>query len=81
MNNPWPDLAERYPVGTEVDSEVVMNSNFGVFVKLEDNVEALVYSSEIDKQQASSLKPGDRLSVRVIKVDVEQMKIGVSARL
>ena len=26
-----------------------MNSNFGVFVKLEDDIEALVYSSEIDK--------------------------------
>jgi small subunit ribosomal protein S1 len=81
MDNPWPELAERYPVGTEVDAEVVMNSNFGVFVKLEQDVEALVYSSEIDKQQAAALKPADRLKVRVIKVDVEQMKIGVSARL
>jgi small subunit ribosomal protein S1 len=81
MDNPWPQIAERYPVGTEVESEVVMNSNFGVFVRLEQDVEALVYSSEIDKQQAAALKPGDKLKVRVIKVDVEQMKIGVSARL
>jgi small subunit ribosomal protein S1 len=80
-DNPWPQIAQQYPVSTEVDSEVVLNSNFGVFVKLEDDVEALVYSSEIDKEKAEALKPGDKLRVKVIKVDVDQMKIGVSARL
>lgn len=80
-DNPWPQIAENYPVGAEVDAEVVLNSNFGVFVKLEGEVEALVYSSEIDKEKAAALKPGDQLRVKVIKVDVEQMKIGVSTRL
>ena len=46
-----------------------------------DDIEALVYSSEIDKTQAAALKPGDKLQVKIIKVDVEGMKIGVSARL
>ena len=63
-----------------MEAEVVLNSNFGVFVKLEDDVEALVYSSEIDKEQATALKSGDKINVKIIKVDVEQMKIGVSAR-
>lgn len=78
--NPWSRIAEKYPVDTERDAEVVLNSNFGVFVKLEDEVEALVYSSEIDKERAAALKPGDKIKVRIIKVDVDQMKIGVSAR-
>jgi len=81
VDNPWPEIAGKYPIGTEVDAEVVLNSNFGVFVKLDDEIEALVYSSEIDKEQAAALKPGDKLRVKVIKVDVEQMKIGVSTRL
>lgn len=79
--NPWPKIADQYPIGAEMDVEVVLNSNFGVFVKLDDDVEALVYSSEIDKEQAAKLKPGDKLRVKIIKVDVEQMKIGVSTRL
>ncbi len=79
--NPWNDIASKFPVGVTIDSTVVMNSNFGVFVKLEDDIEALVYSSEIDKTQAAGLKAGDRLQVKIIKVDVEGMKIGVSARL
>ncbi|HPB67421.1 MAG TPA: S1 RNA-binding domain-containing protein, partial [Candidatus Omnitrophota bacterium] len=80
-DNPWPMIAEKYKVGDEVEVEVVLNSNFGVFVKLEDEVEALVYSSEIDKEQAAALKTGDKLCVKIIKVDVDQMKIGVSTRL
>jgi len=81
LPNPWPEIAKKYPIGSEVESEVVLNSNFGVFVRLQDDVEALVYSSEIDKAQAAALKPGDKLRVKIIKVDVEQMKIGVSTRL
>ena len=79
--NPWPIIAEKYPVDQEVDAEVVLNSNFGVFVKLDDDVEALVYSSEIEKEKAQALKPGDQLKVKIIKVDVDQMKIGVSANV
>ncbi len=80
-DNPWPSIAEQYPVGMELETEVVLNSNFGVFVKLGEDIEALVYSSEIEKEQAAALKPGDKLKVKIIKVDVEQMKIGVSAKL
>jgi len=79
--NPWNSIADKFPVGATIDSTVIMNSNFGVFVKLEDDIEALVYSSEIDKTQAAALKPGDKLQVKIIKVDVEGMKIGVSAKL
>ncbi|MBF0532135.1 MAG: 30S ribosomal protein S1 [Candidatus Omnitrophica bacterium] len=79
--NPWNEIAGKYPVGLEVEAEVVLNSNFGVFVKLEEDVEALVYSSEIEKERAEALKPGDKLVVKIIKVDVDQMKIGVSAKV
>ena len=81
ISNPWSQIAEKYPVDTELEAEVVLNSNFGVFVKLDDDVEALVYASEIEKEKAAALKPGDKLRVKVIKVDVEQMRIGVSAKL
>lgn len=81
VENPWPEIARKFPVDTVVDSVVIMTSNFGVFVKLAEDVEALVYSSEIDKEEASKLKAGDQLRVKVIKIDTEQMKIGVSTRV
>ena len=81
QDNPWVDIGKKYPVDTVLDAIVITNSNFGVFVKLDDEVEALVYSSEIEKEEAAKLKTGDKLRVKVIKIDVEQMKIGVSARV
>jgi len=79
-DNPWSEIAERYPVGQTLNAEVVMNSDFGVFVKLEEELEGLIYASEIDKAVAQGLKAGDKIDVKVIKVDVDQMKIGLSAK-
>ena len=78
--SPWPEIAQKYPVGLEAEAEVLAPHNFGVFVRLEENLEALIYSSEIDKAVAANLKTGDKIKVRVIKVDVDQMKIGLSAK-
>jgi len=79
--NPWPEIAVRYPLDTVLEAEVVSITDFGVFVKIDEELEGLVYSSEIDKDTVSNLKPADKLKVKVIKVDVEQAKIGLSARL
>jgi small subunit ribosomal protein S1 len=79
--NPWSEIAARYPLDTVLEVEVVNLTDFGVFVKIEEELEGLIYSSEIDKDTISNLKPGDKLKVKVIKVDVEQAKIGLSARL
>ena len=81
QSNPWPEMATRYPIGTSIEAEVVSVTEFGVFVKLEENLEGLVYASEIEKEQMQNLKPADKLTTKVIKVDVEQMKIGLTAKL
>jgi small subunit ribosomal protein S1 len=79
--NPWPEIAKRYPLDTIQEAEVVNMTEFGVFVKLEDDLEGLVFSSEIDPAQMNSLKTGDKLKVKVIKVDTEQAKIGLSTKI
>ena len=80
-DNPWPKIAEKYPLDMVMEAEVVSLTDFGVFVKVEEGLEGLIYSSEIDKDAISTLKPGDKLQVKIIKVDVEQAKIGLSARI
>jgi small subunit ribosomal protein S1 len=79
--NPWTEIAAKYPLDTVLEVEVVNLTDFGVFVKIEEDLEGLVYSSEIDKDMVSTLKPQDKLKVKVIKVDVEQAKIGLSAKI
>jgi len=79
--NPWPEIAVKYPLDTLLESEVVSITDFGVFVKLDEDLEGLVYASEIDKDTVSKLKPGDKIKVKVMKVDVEQAKIGLTAKI
>lgn len=79
--NPWPEIAQKFPVDTMLEAEVVSITDFGVFVKIEQDLEGLIFSSEIDKEVLANLKIGDKLKVKVIKVDVEQAKIGLSAKL
>jgi small subunit ribosomal protein S1 len=79
--NPWPEIAQRYPLDSVVEAEVVSVTEFGVFVKLEEDLEGLVFSSEIDPAQMNELKPGDKIKVKIIKVDIEQAKIGLSAKI
>ncbi|MBI4972845.1 MAG: 30S ribosomal protein S1 [Candidatus Omnitrophica bacterium] len=79
--NPWTEIASKYPLDTVLDSEVVSITDFGVFVKIDQDLEGLVYANEIDKDKLAQLKPGDKMQVKVIKVDVEQAKIGLSAKI
>ena len=81
QTNPWTEIAQKYPLDTALEAEVVSLTEFGVFVKIDDELEGLVFSNEIDAEQMKLLKPGDKIQVKVIKVDIEQCKIGLSAKL
>jgi small subunit ribosomal protein S1 len=81
QENPWAQIAVKYPLDTVVEAEVASITDFGVFVRIEPDLEGLVYASEIDKDQTAQLKAGDKIKVKVIKVDVEQAKIGLSAKI
>jgi small subunit ribosomal protein S1 len=81
QSDPWPEIANKYPLGTTLEVEVINLTDFGVFVKIEDNLEGLIYASEIAKDVASGLKAADKIKVKVIKVDTEQAKIGLSANI
>jgi small subunit ribosomal protein S1 len=79
--NPWPEIAAKYPLDTILEAEVVNITDFGIFVKLSEDLEGLIFSGEIDKNSTQNLKPGDKIKVKVIKVDVEQGKIGLTTKV
>ncbi|MBU3958466.1 MAG: S1 RNA-binding domain-containing protein, partial [Candidatus Omnitrophica bacterium] len=78
--NPWPEFAAKYPVDTVLEAEIINLTDFGVFVKIEQDLEGLVHSSEIDNEKLAQLKVGDKIKVKAIKIDVEQGKIILSGR-
>lgn len=75
--NPWPEIAKKYPLDTEVEGEVVSKTNFGIFVRIGEDLEGLLYSNEIPKEQFEKINIGEKIKAKVIKVDVDQMKIGL----
>jgi small subunit ribosomal protein S1 len=83
--DPWlHDIPEKFKLGTELKGRVLRITDFGIFVELEGGVEGLVYSSEIIKPTSENiedvLKEGDDINVRIIKVDLEERKLGLSMK-
>lgn len=83
--DPWlNEIPEKFKLGSEVYGKVIAITEFGIFVELEGEVEGLVYSSEILRPKSGKIedkiKIGDTIRVRIIKVDCEERKIGLSMK-
>ncbi|MGK0485410.1 MAG: small subunit ribosomal protein S1 [Myxococcota bacterium] len=82
--NPWDDIAKKYKVGSEVTGPVTNVTEFGVFVKLEDGIDGLVYSSELGAEKIENpeehFKVGDDVKSVIVKVDPIEQKISLSIR-
>lgn len=82
--DPWSGIIEKYKVGTIVEGLITKITNFGIFVELEKDLEALIHISELDQGPSGNLeesyKVGDKVKAIVIKVDELERKIGLSAK-
>ncbi len=81
--DPWmEEIPNRYHIGDLLSGYVTKTTSFGVFVKLEDDLEGLLHISELSDSKISSpeevLRPGMKVEVRVIRVDTDERKIGLS---
>jgi len=82
--NPWDDVEKKYAVGTKIKGRVVNIMPYGVFIELEKGIEGLIHISEIHDKRIEHpkevLKEGDVVTLRVIKVDPDNHRIGLSLR-
>jgi len=53
--DPWYDVADRYPPGTQFAGRIVRSTDFGYFVEVEPGVDGLVHVSQLPH----GIKPGD----------------------
>jgi 4-hydroxy-3-methylbut-2-enyl diphosphate reductase len=83
-NNPWNNIADKYPIGSFVEGKVVRMAGFGAFVNLEDGVDGLVHISQIAAHHIAKpedeLEIGQTITVQVTDVDEENKKISLSKR-
>jgi small subunit ribosomal protein S1 len=83
--DPWiRAIPEKYIPGHIIKGTIAKLTNFGAFVELEPDLEGLLHISEladhkIDKPQ-DVVKPGDEVEIKILKVDPEARKIGLSLR-
>ena len=84
QDDPWADIAKRYPVGTRVTGKVTKVSSFGAFVEIEEGVDGLIHISQISDEHIEKVKDvlnvGDDIEARVVKVDAAEHRIGLSVK-
>ena len=83
--DPWTtDIPARYKPGDVVKGTVTKITNFGVFVGLEDGLEGLLHISELSEDKVENaeelVKVGDPLEVKILRVDTDERKIGLSKK-
>jgi len=82
--DPWTQVQTKYHVGQDVRVKVVKVTNFGAFAELEDGVEGLIHLSELSREKITDPEEvvgvGQELDAKIIKIDLETRKIGLSVR-
>lgn len=82
--DPWlRQIPDHYLPGQIVQGKVTKITNFGVFVELEDDLEGLLHVSELSDQKVDPkeiVNIGDDLEVKILRVDIEDRKIGLSLK-
>ncbi|MDP6538862.1 MAG: 30S ribosomal protein S1 [Planctomycetota bacterium] len=81
--DPWlDDIPNKFHVGDLLSGFVTKTTSFGAFVKLDDELEGLLHISELSDTKVDTpedvLRPGMKAEVRVIRVDIDERKIGLS---
>ncbi len=84
-DDPWRDLARRYPQNTRLFGKVTNIADYGCFVEIEDGVEGLVHVSEMDwtnknVNPARVVSIGEEVEVMVIEIDEERRRISLGIK-
>ncbi len=82
--SPWEEIRDRYKPKMVVDGTISGITQFGLFIKLEENLEGLAHISEVSKGRMENLeehfKIGEQMKALVIGVDVEKKRLSLSIK-
>jgi small subunit ribosomal protein S1 len=83
-DDPWKERVEKFSVGQLIEGVITRLTKFGAFARLEGDIEGLIHISEISENRIEHpkevLKEGEVVALRVIRIDPEQHRIGLSLR-
>ena len=82
--DPWSNIETLYKVGDLVTGKVTKLASFGAFVGLQHEIDGLVHISQISEERVDKiknvLKAGQEVSARVVKIDRNERRIGLSIK-
>jgi small subunit ribosomal protein S1 len=82
--DPWEDIDRIYRMGDVIKGKVARVAGYGAFIQLDHDIDGLVHISQISEERIEKikdhLKEGDEVSARVIKIDKEERRIGLSIK-
>jgi small subunit ribosomal protein S1 len=84
QDDPWSQQVARFKEGMLVEGKITRLTKFGAFAHLENDIEGLIHISEISEKRIEhpkeALKEGEVVTLRVIKIDPANHRIGLSLR-
>ncbi|UCD65220.1 MAG: 30S ribosomal protein S1 [Candidatus Zixiibacteriota bacterium] len=83
--DPWQTIDQKYPIGKVIAGKVRNLTAFGAFVELEEGIDGLVHISDMSwtrriQHPSELLKKGDRVEVKVVKIDHENRRISLGIK-
>lgn len=82
--DPWQKAAKKYSVGTIAEGTIDRITQFGVFIKLEDDISGLIHLSELSREPVKEpqkiVKLGQKVKAKIITIDPEDHRIGLSLK-
>jgi small subunit ribosomal protein S1 len=81
--DPWTTVEQRYFPGQLVTGTITKIAPFGAFARIEDGIEGLIHLSELPAGTAEpkqALHEGQEVSVRILRIDAERRRLGLSVR-
>ena len=82
--NPWEEIEQKYPTGSEVNGIVRNLTDFGAFIELEDGVDGLIHISDLSwkkiKHPSEVLKKKDPIKTMVLSIDKDSCRISLGVK-
>ena len=84
--NPWSKLTEKFKINDSFETEIVNVVDFGIFVKVLDEIDGMVHISDLSWNESEctkmlqNYKKGDKLSVKILDINIEKERISLGIK-
>tara|TARA_B100000989_G_scaffold95269_1_gene69261 strand:+ start:287 stop:1933 length:1647 start_codon:yes stop_codon:yes gene_type:complete len=83
-SDPWGEIETHFKIGDMVKGKISKITSYGAFVELDNDIDGLVHISQVSEERIENIKDvldeGAQVEARVIKIDKDERRIGLSVK-